>query len=387
MIIKLFLIWISTCLDSYLSPICYSFIFFLILGIGCKEAEQEPTIDDQIIHSIDTLQVVFEIGEEMGDSTNTFWSIVGADIDDQGRVFVVDEIDASVKAYDLQGNYIQQVTRRGNGPGELHHPRGLCIMPDGRLVINAPSKYGYVVFNDSLEFVEEVSLWLNNSPYHISPLTNNKLVACRNDGNIETDVERRTAAIYNWGEPEWETLLWKDSIVVSNSEYERDPSVSIAFSLFHQLSSYGDGNGNVYFGQVDEFEYRVVGWDSTGMEILCITRLMTPVEKSPEEIASEEVYMNYTFQRMGGSPSYNLHPPIYENMISDVGIGPDENLWVRRGTHNDLFFDIYDLEGNLLLHAVFPIISWSWKTKITPNGILAWELDPLEGFQKLYLLE
>lgn len=354
-----------------------------ITGCGSIEEISENTIT----LPVDTLQVVFEIGEEMGDSTNTFWSIVEADIDDQGRVFVVDEIDASVKVYDLQGNYIQQITRRGNGPGELHHPRGLCIMPDGRIVINAPSKDGYVVFNDSLEFVEEVSLWQNNSPYHVSPLTNNKLVACSYGGNPYTEAEWQYAAIYNWGDSEWESLLWIDSIVISESEWENDPSVSIIFTVFHQLSSYGDGNGTVYFGQVDEFEYRVIGWDSTCTEILNITRDMTPVEKSPEEIASEAEYMSYIYQWLGGSPSIEIYPSIYENMISDVGIGPDENLWVRRGTHNDLFFDIYDLEGKLLRHSVYPIVSWSWKTNITPKGILAWEEDPLSGYQKLYLLE
>lgn len=356
-----------------------------VVIVGCK-IDEEST-DNIITLPVDTLLVVFEIGEEMGDSTNTFWSIVEADIDDQGRVFVVDEIDASVKVYDLQGNHIQQITRRGNGPGELHHPSGLCIMPDGRIVINAPSKHGYVVFNDSLEFVEEVSLWLNNSPYHVSPMTNNKLVACSYGGNPETEAEWQYAAIYNWGEADWETLLWIDSIVISYSEYENDPSASITFTLFHELSSYGDGNGNVYFGQIDEFEYRVLGWDSTGTEILNITSDINPVEKSSEEIASEAEYMSYIFQWMGGSPSIEIHPSIYKNMISDVGIGPDENLWVRRGTHNDLFFDIYNLEGNPLHHAVYPIVSWSWKTNITPNGILAWEEDPLSGYQVLYLLE
>lgn len=378
---------ISKWLGSRLSFIFYCSLSFLILGIGCKGAEQVSAVDDQITHSVDTLQVVFKIGEEIGDSTNTFWSIVAADIDDQCRIFVLDEIDASVKVYDMQGNYILRVTRRGTGPGELLRPRGLSIMPDGRLVINAPSKKGYVVFNDSLEFVEEISFWQDNSPYHVSPITNNKLVVCRYHENPDTDVMRHTAAIYNWGEREWETLLWKDSIEISSSEWDRDPSVPITFCSFHLLSTYGDGNGNVYFGQVDSCEYRVIGWDSTGTEILNITRDMTPVEKSPEEIASEAVYINSNCQQRGGSPSWDLRPSIHENMISEVGIGPDKNLWVRRGTRNEPFFDIYDLDGNLLRHTIFPADGWSWETKITPWGILAWELDPLEGYQKLYLLE
>ncbi|MCK5036235.1 MAG: hypothetical protein KAS73_10110 [Candidatus Sabulitectum sp.] len=129
-----------------------------------------------------------------------------------------------------------------------------------------------------------------------------------------------------------------------------------------------------------------MGWDSSGVEILNFTRDITPVEKSTEEIASESIYMNSDMQRRGGSPSWVLRPSAYKNTIDEVGFGPDETLWVRRGTSNEPFFDIYDFHGNLLRHAMFPADGWSWETKITPHGILAWELDPLEGYQKLYLL-
>ena len=74
-------------------------------------------------------------------------------------------------------------------------------------------------------------------------------------------------------------------------------------------------------------------------------------------------------------------------MTSGVGIGPDGNLWVSLGTSRELFFDIYDLEGNLLRNAVFPQLSSSWETEITEQGIIAWEADPIEGYQKLYFLK
>ena len=53
----------------------------------------------------------------------------------------------------------------GDSSGELARPKGLTVMPDGRLVIAESSKCGYVVFDGSLEFVEEIGLWANNSPY------------------------------------------------------------------------------------------------------------------------------------------------------------------------------------------------------------------------------
>lgn len=87
-----------------------------------------------------------------------------------------------------------------------------------------------------------------------------------------------------------------------------------------------------------------------------------------------------------GLQGIEFHPAIYKNLTSGVGIGPDGNLWVSLGTHRDIFFDIYDLNGNLLRHAVFPKLSRCWETEITEQGILAWEADPVEGYQKLYFL-
>ena len=357
--------------------ICYA--------MSCSRTDRNIKPDDLITLPVDTLNVSFEIGEELGDSTCTFWSIVAADIDSRGRVYVLDRIDASLRVYDLLGNYIQHVTCRGPGPGELVSPRGLAIMPDGRIIITTPRKCGYVIFNKEYELIEEVGLWLNNGPYHVAPVSNNKIVLCRY--NCATGVERQTAAIHNIGEEEWETLLWRDSILISDAEWLKDPGSTEAFSNEHLLRAYGDGAGNIYFAVLDSLEYRIIQWDSTGSELLNITRDMTPVEKSPEELAAESFYLNSIAETMWGPQDWEIRPDRYRNMIVDVGIGPDENLWARRGTRDELFFDVYDLSGNLMRHETFTTASWSWQTKITPFGILAWERDPLDGYQKLYLLE
>jgi hypothetical protein len=353
--------------------------------VGCSGNSSGELGDDQISVQCDTLQVNFQIGEEIGDSTNMFWSIASADIDDQGRIFVLDNIAASVRAYDLQGNYLQQVTRRGAGPGELLWPRALTVMPDGRLIICASSKGGYVVFNDSLEFEQEINLWQNNSPYHVSPLTNSRIVACRYNDSVELDLAWHTIAIYDLDSPDYHILLFKDSITCTDSEIEANPSRFYNFGDA-KLKSYGDGNGNVYFAPMDTLNYRIFGWDSLGNQTLFIEREMTTAQKSPEEIQAESVFLESMY-RGHTWPVFIPRPYQHRFMIAEVGIGPDGNLWARRGTRLDLFFDIFDLEGNLLQNAVCPIESWSWKTEITPYGVLAWEQDPLDGYQKLYLIQ
>jgi len=337
---------------------------------------------------VDTLQSIFQIGEELGDSTNTFGSILDVSVDRDGRILVLDEVYAFVKIYDLQGNYLRQVSRRGDAPGELARPRGLGIMPDGRLIISSPGKAGFVVFDSSFHFLEEISLWYNNSPYDLAAISNSEVVICRYDEDPDNDFIRHTLGIYSLGSTNCDVLLWKDSMEVTKSLEETDPSQSWIFCLFNLLEVNTDYSGNIYFAPIDQFEYRVIVWDSAGNEILNLTRDITPVEKTFGEIESEVMYMNGHFRNKAGYlPSFEFHPLPYRNMIEEVGIGPDENLWVRRGTRIDLFFDIYDLDGVLLRHAVYPVESWSWETEITPYGILAWELDPLTGYQKLYLVQ
>lgn len=360
--------------------------FHIAAALSCGSSNPVTT-DDCYFGAVDTLQVIFQIGEELGDSTNTFISIADVDIDENGRLLVLDDIAASVKAYDSQGNYLQLVTQRGSGPGELTHPRGLTSMPGGRLVVSAPSRHGFVVFDDSLRYLEEISLWLCNSPYDLTAISGNRMAICRYDEDGTNDFIRHTLGIYSWGEESMDVLLWKDSLEINASDETRDPSQSWIFCLFELLQTNSDSSGNIYFAPIDQSEYRVIAWDATGNEILNISKEIIPVEKSPEEIESEILYMNsYYRNRSGHAPPFEFHPNPFRNAVADVGVGPDGNLWVRRGTTTDIFFDIYDLDGVPVRHAVFPVESWSWKTETTPYGIIAWELDPIAGYQILYFL-
>lgn len=365
-------------------------IFYILMVVACCNPEDDgvlTTTQIDVTNPVDTLNVVLELGDLGGDSTEIFGSIIDADIDQQGRIFVLDEVFCCLKVYDIQGNYIRQVSRRGSGPGESFHPRSMFIMPDGRIGICASDKAGFIVFDDSLEYEEEIRFWLENSPYHVTPITNSRIAVSRYTENSDSSILRHTLSVYEWGEDEREVLLWKDSIDAS-IESIANIQLMFRFAFIDLLCSGGTGDGAVYFSPSNPYNYSVYAWDSTGAEILHITRDMESVEKTIEEIDDEIFQVCSQFQTQSGRElPFPYQPNPYRDLIISADIGPDGNLWVRRGTHLEPFFDIYDLEGNLLRHAVFPAEGWSWQTETTASGILAWELDPEEGYQKLYLLD
>jgi len=363
----------------------------LILLAGCGGNGQEPTIDQNIpVLPVDTLQVALEIGVEIGDSSNTFGAITSTLIDQRGRILVLDQAATCLKVFDSEGNFLLQVSRSGNGPGELVLPWDMFIMPDGRLAIPDLGKLGFVVFSDSLEYLEEVGLWPQNPPFQGTPISDDQYVAYKIDTDVADDgiVLRRTIALYSWGEEEWDQIFWQDSIVASMNEIVENPSVLI-IDLLDPLSLSGNGSDGIYFSLKDSEEYLITGWNQAGEEIMSISMDLAPVNKTAEAIAAESTYVNNYISRMsgGGGAGMIFEPDLHRDMVTSVDIGPDGNLWIRRGTIDSPFFDIFSKEGELLHHVIFPSEGWSWKTSVSEEGILAWEEDPEEGYQVLYLLE
>jgi hypothetical protein len=365
---------------------------FLLLAAACGGGGEEPTTAaDLPTMPVDTLHVELEMGREMGDSTDTFSAIVAAAIDDEGRILVLDQVECALKMLDPAGEYIRHVARSGSGPGEFGFPWNMCVFPDGRLMVMDLMKQGFVVFDDSLEFVEELSLWSQNPPFKAAALTDSQYVAYKLDQDASDNriTMTRTVALYTYGEEEWDRVFWQDSIVANMSDIISDPSIFIIDTL-DPLSICASGSYGVFFSLKDGEEYTVRRWDTAGEELQDITMELSPVEKTPEEIAAESTYVTNYVARMsgGGGFPFEFNPDPFKDMVIGLDIGPDGNLWVRRGTMDTPFFDIFDpATGELLRHVVFPAEGWSWMTAVSENGILAWEEDPELGYQKLYLLE
>lgn len=368
---------------------CWSIAVFAAFALsGCSDDPATYPFHTGFSFPVDTMQVVWEIGEELGGSSESFGSIVDVVIDHHGRIIVLDRIDCCLKVYDENGAFLQQVSRWGNGPGELMFPQGLFLLSAGGIGVLEPNKWGYITFNDSLQYEAEIGFWMENAPYHVSAITEDRIVVARYDENVREDVLRHTLAIYVFGEPEWETLLWKDSIRVTDNEYEQDPSTTYKFAWLNLHRTCCDNTGNVYFAPFDQQNYTVIGWDSTGREILCISDPVAPVEKTETEIAEEIEFVNaYHFGLSGRGLPFEFHPDQNKNTIRNLGVGPDGNLWVERGTTDQPTFDLITTEGELVGHKLFTLEGRNWEIRVMPQGILAWDLDPLLGYQKLYLIE
>jgi len=62
-----------------------------------------------------------------------FGSIAQVLADDAGNIYVLDQQQSHVEVFSPEGEYLQTLSREGEGPGEVRRPEDMLFMPDGTL--------------------------------------------------------------------------------------------------------------------------------------------------------------------------------------------------------------------------------------------------------------
>ena len=93
------------------------------------EAPAQAPGETQVLQA----QEIWRVGGYGEEESDFFGYVSHAVVDDQGRVFLLDQQLCEVKAYDAEGNYLYKFGRKGEAPGEFERPRSLMLMPDGSI--------------------------------------------------------------------------------------------------------------------------------------------------------------------------------------------------------------------------------------------------------------
>ena len=113
-------------------------VLCLVFAVACRDDQSQTESNVTTAVPVDTLSAVLQIGTDLADSTTAFWFITDAAIDNRGNILVLDRIDASLKIFSSEGEYLGNAARSGNGPGELVLPWDMFTFNDGRLMVLDP---------------------------------------------------------------------------------------------------------------------------------------------------------------------------------------------------------------------------------------------------------
>ncbi len=129
---------------------CVSLLALAVGACGGGEAEWRGTVRDSagitIVSNAGgglwgageawTVEPDLLIGTAEGDPDYQFGQIAGLDVDDEGRIYVLDQQARQVRVFDAGGRFVRSVGRAGSGPGELSQTAGpLFAGPDGTILV------------------------------------------------------------------------------------------------------------------------------------------------------------------------------------------------------------------------------------------------------------
>lgn len=118
--------------------------FAAILAFGCSSSDPDNSDGTDVPHV--ELQEVLRLGDEEGNSPNTFGRIGGVLLDADGRIFVADAMNHEIRVFSESGEFLYGFVREGEGPGEVRGPCCLAIAPDGALWVRDVGNGRFVVY-------------------------------------------------------------------------------------------------------------------------------------------------------------------------------------------------------------------------------------------------
>jgi len=361
-----------------------------IASLSCGSAS-EPVEDTAVQESLtSTRELVFadSIGVELGDSNFVLGSIEAVSHTLEGNILLLDRPAARVREYTADGEFVRNHGRRGSGPGEFINPLSMTRLTDGRMAVLDQQTGGIHLFSADGEWLG-ISAQITNEPVlWITPADGDQFIGTLNSWSIENDQMFATAIVgrFSVDSAQANLVYWENTFPFDFIDF-----TELVEKAYFAQTWASDRAGNVFMGPRDPEIYEITGFDVSGEPFIEISLDIPMVEKGADEIAFEAEFWNQRARNMGANVTTDFNVNPYRWMIHSLGVDGQNRLWVRRGTEGTPTFDVFDYTGEHLFTAALPAVSGYqgllWEVKIDEFGILAWSMDPPDGYQKLYTLE
>lgn len=175
---------------------------FCFINLGCS-----PKDDVYELNSVEnrtvTVNNILKLGLESQGQNFQFGDPIGVRTDDKNNIYIADSASLTIKKYNKSGEFIEEMGRKGRGPGEFLDINSFEITPEGNFFIldRGNMRYsninarGEEVSTEPIDFSMEWQFYPDGIAYY-----NDKIIALFNDGVSspnKPDLEKDLFYIYD----------------------------------------------------------------------------------------------------------------------------------------------------------------------------------------------
>jgi len=320
------------------------FLSVIIMFVSCQKQKSEwkGTIEEEngvpIVKNPDEPMYgenVFSLAEELsigvakGKKEYMFSEIIDLAVGEDERIYVSDQIEAHVKVFNKNGEYLRTIGRKGQGPGELNYPTWISITHQNELMVNNAG-------NRSLSFYT-----LDGA--HVSSLSLAKIFAGRaninSKGNIIVQSYKRVPPNTIYELKMYDSTL---NFLITLDSCSKPMSRGRNRYPFRPVSWWHIANNdNIVCGNPKTYEIQIL--NSEGKVLKKILREYSPVEVTQEE--KEEYMKDYEEGLKFNFPQYY---PAYRRLILDDEGRIYVQTFEKTEDGKGYYQDIFDSKGRYL---------------------------------------
>jgi hypothetical protein len=273
------------------------------------------------------------IGAAEGEAEYQFGQIIGLDVDDEGRIYVLDQQAREVRVYGPDGRFMHSMGKAGSGPGELSQNAGpVFVGPDGTVTvpdlmnqrINLYSPLGEPTGSTPLQMTDGIpARWLKASNHDL--IQQSMVMAFPG-----MDVEPKNLVLRR--DPRGTVL--DTLLVLPVGESVDFSSGQPRFRLFSPEAMWAlTLDDRLIYGQNDEYRLNILSTDGTTERIIEKPRERRPVTAGDQ--AAFRRLIRKTWEDAGMQPTametmmhgvnFADYYPAYINLLG----GPDGTIWAQ----------------------------------------------------------
>lgn len=302
-------------------------------GVLIVKNPKEPLYGEEVF----SLEEELSIGDTDESEDYLFSQIRHFTVDNMGRFFILDQQEAVIKVFDKEGNYLNKIGRKGQGPGEFNNPSMIYFLNNELLVMEF----------DRLSFFSPEGKFLRVIPTSKERAGRTR---CDSNGNIVS-----VCSLFDPGESFTYSLkiFDKDFNLMKEITKVTIPLVPLTSNPFSPIVYMTvDAKDNIVFGYGKKYEIQI--YNPEGNLAKKIMRAYDPVEVTEEEREKrreglpEQIKLDF--------PSH--HPAYYRFIHDDEG-----RLYVqsyeKTEKFNTYYHDVFNQDGRYIAKIPlkqFPVI-------------------------------
>jgi len=327
-------------------------------GITVVKNPKELMYGEDVI----SLEEELSIGEAEGREEYMFSQVIDVGVDNKENMYILDSLEAHIRVFNKNGEYLKTIGRKGQGPGEIQRAINIHITPTDEILINDRGARNFHFFTLGGEYIRSIYQGRMSRP---QVDTQNNIVA------RQTVMD---AAEVRFVLTKFDPGL-NDLFEIFSYEYEINPNI---YNVYPPQCFWGiRSDDSIVWGYADKYEFQIL--DRNGQVIKKIIKDHNPVEITEED---KQEWIRFAFGDSGVPSGAKVSWKKYHNAFQFLNIDNEGRIFVQtyEKTADGIgyYYDVFNSEGKYI--AKIPL-------KIRPQVIKKNKLYTIEedeeGYQKI----